>query len=92
MGKNDIVYCILLLLYSQVMKLLDKAKIIQISREHGGERYIKRFDAWTHLVVMLLLLSDKTKNSNKYFGCKNNKNAPPCKKNCAPPKKIFLEE
>jgi hypothetical protein len=40
-------------LYSQVIKLLDKAKILQISREHGGERYIKRFDAWTHLVVML---------------------------------------
>jgi hypothetical protein len=40
-------------LYSQVIKLLDKAKILQISREYGGERYIKRFDAWTHLVVML---------------------------------------
>jgi hypothetical protein len=33
--------------------LLDKAKVLQISREYGGERYIKRFDAWTHLVVML---------------------------------------
>jgi hypothetical protein len=40
-------------LYSQVIKLLDKAKILQISREHGGERYIKRFDGWTHTVVML---------------------------------------
>jgi hypothetical protein len=40
-------------LYSQVIKLLDKAKILQISREQGGERYIKRFDAWTHVVVML---------------------------------------
>src|SRR5574344_300503 len=40
-------------LYSQVIQLLDKAKIIRISREHGGERYIKRFDAWTHVVVML---------------------------------------
>jgi hypothetical protein len=40
-------------LYSQVIKLLDKAKVLQISREYGGERYIKRFDAWTHLVVML---------------------------------------
>ena len=33
--------------------MLDKAKILQISREHGGERYIKRFDGWTHTVVML---------------------------------------
>ena len=40
-------------LYSQVIKLLDKAKILQLSRERGGERYIKRFDGWTHLVVML---------------------------------------
>ena len=40
-------------LYSQVINLLDKAKILQISREHGGERYIKRFDGWTHTVVML---------------------------------------
>ncbi len=40
-------------LYSQVINLLDKAKILQISREHGGERYIKRFDGWTHLLVML---------------------------------------
>lgn len=40
-------------LYSQVIKLLDKSKILRISREKGGERYIKRFDGWTHLVVML---------------------------------------
>lgn len=40
-------------LYSQVIKLLDKEKNLEISRENGGERYIKRFDSWTHLVVML---------------------------------------
>ena len=40
-------------LYSQVIKLLNKTKILQISQEHGGERYINRFDGWTHLVVML---------------------------------------
>ena len=40
-------------LYSQVIKLLDKSKILQISRSNGGERYVKRFDGWTHLVVML---------------------------------------
>ena len=33
--------------------MLDKSKIIQISRENGGERYTKRFDVWVHLVVML---------------------------------------
>lgn len=40
-------------LYSQIIKLLDKTKILKISREVGGERYIKRFDCWTHTVVML---------------------------------------
>ena len=40
-------------LYGQVIKLLDKSRILQISREKGAEKYIKRFDAWIHLVVML---------------------------------------
>lgn len=40
-------------LYSQVIKLLDKSRILQISREKGGERYTKRFNGWVHLVVML---------------------------------------
>lgn len=40
-------------LYGQVIKLLDKSKILQISRENAGERYVKRFNAWIHLVVML---------------------------------------
>ena len=40
-------------MYNQALKLLDKSKIRQISREKGGERYTKRFDGWTHLVVML---------------------------------------
>ena len=40
-------------LYSQVIKLLDKSKILQISRENGGERYTKRFNGWVHMVVML---------------------------------------
>ena len=36
--------------------MLDKSKINEISRENGGERYIKRFDSWTHLVVMLYVV------------------------------------
>ena len=40
-------------LYGQVIKLLDKSKILQFSREYGGERYTKRFNCWIHLVVML---------------------------------------
>ena len=37
-------------LYGQVIKLLDKSKILQFSREKGGERYTKRFNCWIHLV------------------------------------------
>lgn len=40
-------------LFSQVIKLLNKEKVLQISHKQNGERYVKRFDAWTHLVVML---------------------------------------
>ncbi|MBD5358694.1 MAG: IS4 family transposase [Bacteroides sp.] len=40
-------------LYGQVIKLLDKSKILDLSRENGGERYIKRFNCRIHLVVML---------------------------------------
>lgn len=40
-------------LYSQIIKLLDRSYVLEASHELGGERYVKRFDAWTHLVVML---------------------------------------
>ena len=40
-------------LYGRLINLLDKAKILQLSRQHNGEKYIKRFDGWQHLVVML---------------------------------------
>ena len=39
--------------YGQVTNLLDKSKILQISRAKGGERYVKSFDAWSHIVTML---------------------------------------
>ena len=40
-------------LYSQIIFLLDKDKILKISQELGGERYIKKFDIWYHLNSML---------------------------------------
>ena len=40
-------------MYGQLLSLLDKARILKISRETGGERYIKHFDAWQHLIIML---------------------------------------
>jgi hypothetical protein len=40
-------------LYRQIINLLDKSKILKISHEKGGERYVKSFNAWNHLVSML---------------------------------------
>ena len=40
-------------LYCQVIKLIDKSKVLHVSREKGSERYVKRFNGWVHLVVML---------------------------------------
>ena len=40
--------------YSQILNLLDRERIMQISREtEGSEAYVKRFDGYQHLVVML---------------------------------------
>ena len=40
-------------IYGQLISLLDKHEILKFSREKKGERYVKHFDAYQHLVVML---------------------------------------
>ena len=40
-------------MYGQLISLLDKHEILKISREKKGERYVKHFDAYQHLAVML---------------------------------------
>ena len=40
-------------MYGQLIKSLDREKIIEISRKHGGEKYVKSFDGFTHLLTML---------------------------------------
>ena len=40
-------------LLSQMASFLDKREVMRMSRSYGGERYIKRFDGWQHLMVML---------------------------------------
>lgn len=39
--------------YGQLIKSLDRDKIIEISRKHSGEKYVKSFDGFTHLLTML---------------------------------------
>ena len=40
-------------IYGQLIKSLDREKIVEMSRKHGGERYVKSFDGYTHLQTML---------------------------------------
>lgn len=40
-------------MYGQLINLLDKQEILKFSRANNGERYVKHFDAYQHLVVML---------------------------------------
>ena len=39
--------------YGQLIKSLDRDKIVEMSRKNGGEKYVKSFDGYTHLVTML---------------------------------------
>ena len=40
-------------IYGQLIKSLDREKIVEMSRKHGGEKYVKSFDGYTRLLTML---------------------------------------
>lgn len=40
-------------MFGQIVDLLDQKEILKFSKEIGGERYVKKFNAWQHLIVML---------------------------------------
>ena len=40
-------------MYGQLINLLSKDEILKFSRNRNGERYVKHFDAYQHLAVML---------------------------------------
>ncbi len=40
-------------MFGQLISLIDKSKVLGSSREKGGKRHVKHFDAWQHLVAML---------------------------------------
>lgn len=39
--------------YGQLIKSLAREKVIEMSRKEGGEKYVKSFDGYTHLLTML---------------------------------------
>ena len=51
-------------MYGQLIRLLDKHEILKFSREKKGERYVKHFDAYQHLVVMLYAVIKKIRFSS----------------------------
>ena len=40
-------------IYAQITKYLSKGEILRLSRSVGGERYVKKFDGFQHLLVLL---------------------------------------
>lgn len=45
--------------FGQMLNLLNKDEILKISKLNGGERYIKHFDAYQHLVVMIFAVIER---------------------------------
>jgi len=39
--------------YGQLIKSLDRDRIVGMSRKNGGEKYVKSFNGFTHLLTML---------------------------------------
>lgn len=39
--------------YGQLIKSLDRARIVEMSRKNDGEKYVKSFDGYVHLLTML---------------------------------------
>lgn len=40
-------------LYNQLLCLIDKKEISTISKKEGYDRYVKKLDGYSHLVIML---------------------------------------
>ena len=41
-------------MFGQLISLIDKSKVLGFSREKRGERNVKHFDAWQHLLLMVI--------------------------------------
>ena len=40
-------------MYGQLINLLDKRKVLEFGKTVGSEIYVKHFDSWQHLLIML---------------------------------------
>ncbi|HBH21979.1 MAG TPA: transposase, partial [Cytophagales bacterium] len=42
-------------IFNQLLTFIDKNEIRKIAKDHGSERYVKKFTTYNHLVVMLFV-------------------------------------
>ncbi|GEM_PF-4744052 len=42
-------------IFNRILKLIDNNEIRRIGKQHGTERYVKRFTTYNHLIVMLFV-------------------------------------
>ena len=42
-------------IFNQLIKFIDKNEIRRIAKEHGSERYVKKFTTYNHVIVMLFV-------------------------------------
>lgn len=42
-------------IFNQLIKFIDKNEIRKIAKQHGAERYVKKFSTYNHVVVMLFV-------------------------------------
>lgn len=43
-------------LFNQLIKFIDRGDIKKIAKQHGAERYVKKFSTYNHVVVMLFVV------------------------------------
>lgn len=42
-------------IFNQLIKFIDKREIKKIAKQHGAERYVKKFNTYNHVIVMLFV-------------------------------------
>ncbi|MCH8517170.1 MAG: DUF4372 domain-containing protein, partial [Cyclobacteriaceae bacterium] len=42
-------------IFSQLLNFIDKSEVKKIGKQSGGERYIKKFSTYNHLIVLLFI-------------------------------------
>jgi hypothetical protein len=42
-------------IFNQLIKFIDKGEIRRIAKKHGAERYVKKFNTYNHVIVMLFV-------------------------------------